>query len=411
MALMILFDDLTTMLIDGITADAKQNNRRDPATFTPALTKLRLQSLEAWSKEPNHSKWSFTGASYNRLLHAVTGLDPCPPSTSLPGSEQREASPYKLGTYIATFRSRSAPAPPLVRGSSFKYVIPVLLDLLQEQAQFASPAATFDQWCGSTFALVLATFRVHFLPWRSGTTIFSTDARGSYSSWDSFITLTAANAAAAGNAIAGPSSSQQQSSSVAQGPKWVIGTRSIGAITAALSHTNIPDDYHSIEGWVNALGNLSTKDPGYSIWNDLWLWVVVSYNRRNKVHHLALVAAVFLNCLAPDYEVAQPPSKPYDARLYAWTRKQPTRTKPNPTQAHPGSDIFATWFLYAMAMLNPNSPLRAPLPKHGRQSLGAHFIEPLGQQAIRTTLLPDQLLRSYQYPFHQGKKASSRQRS
>jgi hypothetical protein len=288
----------------------------------------------------------------------------------------------QFGVYLHQISCGRYTAPPLVKGGVFKHVLAVFITILDELSTFVTPSVTPELWCGTVVAQVLSACHVNFLPWRQGE-IFRTANRGSYATWDHYINLTGANPSSVSQTAGshhqpatqgGPISIIGGSQGVSQslGGAWTIAGQSVMAIRTYLSHTSIPSDYRALESWVEAC-RLKT-DPAFRIWPDCFQWVMLHYDRRNKIHHLALIVAIFLNFLAPYHEVMQPPKSTVirSARDYIWG------TKPNAPGRMPGSDKVAFWFLYGMCMLDSKSPLRINLPTSGRMSLGAAWVEQFG---------------------------------
>jgi hypothetical protein len=355
-------------------------------TTLKAAQHERAIHLQKWLELPGlHSKWSLVGARYSSLVTAISGGSSGGHRGSLPGFKRTAVPPFLIGQMLFLKGSRRltptgrtptiAASPPFFHHGTFNSLLPFFVELVTNQMQMENPSEDLrKQWMGEIAGYVLKRMRIDFLPWSTG----EPAATDQWARWNSFIMLTGA-AVPSTPIVHFIDDDSEEEVDVGEGlsaPGPSSGPTTGATLTSAWSPSTLPllqlpmhIGVHHIPAEVARLHNEATC--GTPIVSSCYMWVRESYNKNNKVHHLALIMSWVFTKMAPSYMLvrnsgAHPP---------AWTSTTNSVRRPY----GPGMYSFGWWFIFILSVLDEGSPLRVRMSEvgHGkrRTPFGADWVD------------------------------------
>jgi hypothetical protein len=344
-----LLTDLLFMIQEGVRLDSTAKRREDPMRYSEDWEQRRQQLVTTWAK--SERPWSFQGDHYSSLVKALTGHLPAQPGPpTLPGlSGTVQITGAKIAQAIFSQINKEGqvnPAAPLPKSGTFKYILPTLLRHLCKLVPPIPDKDDFEatkDWAPPLFELALVDLQVEFLPWKSR----DSGPRQSYAVFDSYVNCRGISTDRSRPIPTQPTLPTQPVSHPLSGA-WSIGHSNLQTLSQYFFHHRLPSDT------VYPASNVP-------IWVSLRQWVNnYQYSPNNFHQHLALILAIFMNRLSP--EVLFPGSRSFQLApqqsLFQAMRAVPWGAGRKEVRRSPGGATFGTWYLWILACIEPQSPLR-----------------------------------------------------
>jgi hypothetical protein len=352
MGLEVLLNDMQRLIEEGVKSSIRQKSLQRVYVEGDQQATQQMRFLDSWIGA--EKKWSLECKEHQALVRAVTGNLTSLHAVLLPGIDHT-MSRARIAKHLVSL-SQSRSGPPYSLGGQFQTILPLLITSLQALFQVIdNPSGdTFEEWFALLVNVVFAEMGVDFLCWNPPGTPGSTYAVHNYFVNTYVVGIPFQRAAATASVTP---------VSIPSGGVWRISQAPLSTFLNYLQHRRLPRDYE---------GPTSNDEEIL----DVETWIQASFGQNNDpVHHLCLIVAIFLNSIAPYFEFVTTKKIPVNATSpFQGIRTVQWETKTGGSSKHKtrnkGAKVFSGWLFYAMALLNPESPLRQRLDSAPGKGLG-----------------------------------------
>jgi hypothetical protein len=358
--------DLLFMIQDGVQMDSAAKRATDPMRYSEIWERQQQQLVTSWAQSEH--PWSFQGDHYDSLVKVLTAHLPAQPGPpTLPGlGGTVQITGAKIAEAIFSQVNKEGqvkPAAPLPKSGTFKFILPTLLRHLCKLVPPVPDKDDFEaakDWAPPLFEQALVDLKVEFLPWKSPTS----GPRRSYAVFNSYINCRGISTDRS-RPITAPSLPPQPPSDPLTGTWW-IGHNNLQTLSRYFSHHSLPAD-------------AQYPNSDLPIWVALRGWVNdYRYSPNNFCQHLALILAIFMNRLSP--EIAFPGARSFklapQQSLFQAMRAVKWGGLRNVARRTPSGATFGTWYLWILACIEQNSPLRQKFTA-GATTMGGEVMDVL----------------------------------
>jgi hypothetical protein len=300
LSLNVLLLDFIRAIQEGVEADSHRRHLQNPTDYPHRWVSARTQRLDQWSS--SDEPWSMAGSHFSSLIQALTG-DLRSSQLRLPGLDVNAQIAVKhvwcaLAKRIHSDDTSVSAGPPLVRQGAFQTILPTVYHLITSLAPYPEEDSKVE-WFANAFQIVMQVRKVEFLPWKRDTAPSHT-----YVTSDTFINCMGQPTVASTSSSSQPSTSS--SSSQVQitpqlGGTWMVSNHSLRSLMSYAFHTRLPSDL-TASTW--------PRSP-QPIIRETVQWIETNYNQANPLHHLSLLAALFISRLAPFYQFSTKVVQPH----------------------------------------------------------------------------------------------------